>query len=299
MASCSISEFTVVAWQDQANIGNFLAGRVKRASCNVPSDLQIQIWRVWGAIEKDIKPHSWSSTSTPKMDTHKPCIHGCVLFNNKGLLSLSPVLVWDGPCVGVLRGGTPDPSLPAHCCCYWYCSSPILREVLGKDKRCPLAQRAWNLAYLGPRSNFLISGQKPASPWKAWPDSRRGIRLWSLAGHHCFWYQNNIMFTGDIIWSIYFLAPAGCSWGEVSHLLTQAMCKYQNIFCLVVLLGIAPGWHLEYIDVTDSAMDKTFRFQCDRWLAKGEDDGQLIRELACANNDILELKERTGKFRVD
>ncbi|XP_050185812.1 lipoxygenase homology domain-containing protein 1 [Myiozetetes cayanensis] len=57
--------------------------------------------------------------------------------------------------------------------------------------------------------------------------------------------------------------------------------------------GIAPGWHLEYIDVTDSAMDKTFRFQCDRWLAKGEDDGQLIRELACANNDILELKERT------
>uniref|UniRef100_A0A663N8Y0 Lipoxygenase homology domains 1 n=1 Tax=Athene cunicularia TaxID=194338 RepID=A0A663N8Y0_ATHCN len=57
--------------------------------------------------------------------------------------------------------------------------------------------------------------------------------------------------------------------------------------------GIAPGWHLEYIDVIDSAMDKTFRFQCDRWLAKGEDDGQLIRELACANNDILELKERT------
>uniref|UniRef100_A0A8C0FBY8 Lipoxygenase homology domains 1 n=1 Tax=Bubo bubo TaxID=30461 RepID=A0A8C0FBY8_BUBBB len=57
--------------------------------------------------------------------------------------------------------------------------------------------------------------------------------------------------------------------------------------------GIAPGWHLEYIDVIDSSMDKTFRFQCDRWLAKGEDDGQLIRELACANNDILELKERT------
>uniref|UniRef100_U3K2M7 Lipoxygenase homology PLAT domains 1 n=1 Tax=Ficedula albicollis TaxID=59894 RepID=U3K2M7_FICAL len=63
--------------------------------------------------------------------------------------------------------------------------------------------------------------------------------------------------------------------------------------------GIAPGWHLEYIDVMDSAMDKTFRFQCDRWLAKGEDDGQLIRELACANNDILELKERTGESGVE
>ncbi|XP_025021880.1 lipoxygenase homology domain-containing protein 1 [Python bivittatus] len=58
--------------------------------------------------------------------------------------------------------------------------------------------------------------------------------------------------------------------------------------------GIGPGWHLEYIDIEDSVMDKVFRFQCDRWLAKDEEDGQLIRELACANNDILELKERTS-----
>uniref|UniRef100_A0A8C6Y609 Lipoxygenase homology PLAT domains 1 n=1 Tax=Naja naja TaxID=35670 RepID=A0A8C6Y609_NAJNA len=58
--------------------------------------------------------------------------------------------------------------------------------------------------------------------------------------------------------------------------------------------GIAPGWHLEYIDIEDSLMDKIFRFQCDRWLAKDEDAGQIIRELACANNDILELKERTS-----
>lgn len=62
--------------------------------------------------------------------------------------------------------------------------------------------------------------------------------------------------------------------------------------------GIAPGWHLEYIEVIDSAMDETFRFQCDRWMAKSEDDGQLIRELACANNDILEEKERTSKFEA-
>lgn len=76
--------------------------------------------------------------------------------------------------------------------------------------------------------------------------------------------------------------------------------KFPNFFILLFYCkGIAPGWHLEYIDVTDSATDKTFRFQCDRWLAKGEDDGQLIRELACANNDILELKERTGKFAGD
>ncbi|XP_060092590.1 lipoxygenase homology domain-containing protein 1 [Heteronotia binoei] len=57
--------------------------------------------------------------------------------------------------------------------------------------------------------------------------------------------------------------------------------------------GFGAGWHLEYVEVEDSLMDKSFRFQCDRWLAKDEDDGQTIRELACANNDILELKERT------
>uniref|UniRef100_A0A3Q2ZDP0 Lipoxygenase homology PLAT domains 1b n=1 Tax=Kryptolebias marmoratus TaxID=37003 RepID=A0A3Q2ZDP0_KRYMA len=54
--------------------------------------------------------------------------------------------------------------------------------------------------------------------------------------------------------------------------------------------GPAPGWHLEYIDVKDEAMDQTFRFPCDRWLAKNEDDRQIIRELACANNDSIDLK---------
>uniref|UniRef100_A0A3Q2PVY7 Lipoxygenase homology PLAT domains 1 n=1 Tax=Fundulus heteroclitus TaxID=8078 RepID=A0A3Q2PVY7_FUNHE len=57
--------------------------------------------------------------------------------------------------------------------------------------------------------------------------------------------------------------------------------------------GPAPGWHLEYIDVKDEAMDQTFRFPCDRWLAKNEDDGQIIRELACANNDSIDLSDKT------
>uniref|UniRef100_A0A3B4YR02 Lipoxygenase homology PLAT domains 1 n=1 Tax=Seriola lalandi dorsalis TaxID=1841481 RepID=A0A3B4YR02_SERLL len=57
--------------------------------------------------------------------------------------------------------------------------------------------------------------------------------------------------------------------------------------------GPAPGWHLEYIDVKDEAMDETFRFPCDRWLAKSEDDGQIMRELACANNDSIDLSDKT------
>ncbi|MEQ2205489.1 hypothetical protein XENOCAPTIV_000501, partial [Xenoophorus captivus] len=51
---------------------------------------------------------------------------------------------------------------------------------------------------------------------------------------------------------------------------------------------------LEYIDVKDEAMDQTFRFPCDRWLAKNEDDGQIIRELACANNDSIDLSDKTS-----
>ncbi|XP_078530890.1 lipoxygenase homology domain-containing protein 1 isoform X2 [Lissotriton helveticus] len=58
--------------------------------------------------------------------------------------------------------------------------------------------------------------------------------------------------------------------------------------------GIGPGWHLEFIDVKDDTINKTFRFHCDRWLAKNEDDKQIVRELACANNDTMELNERTS-----
>ncbi|XP_059213530.1 lipoxygenase homology domain-containing protein 1 [Centropristis striata] len=61
--------------------------------------------------------------------------------------------------------------------------------------------------------------------------------------------------------------------------------------------GPSPGWHLDYIDVKDEIMDKTFRFPCDRWLAKNDDDGQIMRELACANNDCLDLNEKT-KYEI-
>ncbi|KAM4615981.1 lipoxygenase homology domain-containing protein 1 [Polymixia lowei] len=61
--------------------------------------------------------------------------------------------------------------------------------------------------------------------------------------------------------------------------------------------GASPGWHLEYIDVKDDIMDQTFRFPCDRWLAKSEEDGQIMRELACANNDTIDLNDKT-KYEI-
>lgn len=72
-----------------------------------------------------------------------------------------------------------------------------------------------------------------------------------------------------------------------------AYCRFVSLIPLRP--GLAPGWHLEYIDVKDEIMDKTFRFPCDRWLAKSDDDGQIMRELACANNDYLDLNEKTSK----
>ncbi|XP_068508966.1 lipoxygenase homology domain-containing protein 1 [Syngnathus scovelli] len=61
--------------------------------------------------------------------------------------------------------------------------------------------------------------------------------------------------------------------------------------------GLAPGWQLDYIDVKDELMDKTFRFPCDRWLAKNDGDGQIMRELPCANNEYLDLDEKT-KYEI-
>uniref|UniRef100_A0A8C5BBE6 Lipoxygenase homology domains 1b n=1 Tax=Gadus morhua TaxID=8049 RepID=A0A8C5BBE6_GADMO len=61
--------------------------------------------------------------------------------------------------------------------------------------------------------------------------------------------------------------------------------------------GPGSGWHLEYVDVKDDTMEETFRFPCDRWLAKGRDDGQIMRELACANNDTVDLNEKT-KYEI-
>uniref|UniRef100_H2LK33 Lipoxygenase homology PLAT domains 1 n=1 Tax=Oryzias latipes TaxID=8090 RepID=H2LK33_ORYLA len=61
--------------------------------------------------------------------------------------------------------------------------------------------------------------------------------------------------------------------------------------------GMAPGWHLEHVDVKDEIMDKTFRFPCDRWLSKNGEDGQIMRELPCGNNDYLDLNEKT-KYEI-
>ncbi len=77
-----------------------------------------------------------------------------------------------------------------------------------------------------------------------------------------------------------------------------AETEQNSPFLTILWAGPAPGWHLEYVDVKDDLLDQTFRFPCDRWLARSEDDGQIMRELACANNDILDLSDKTSKRRA-
>ncbi len=45
--------------------------------------------------------------------------------------------------------------------------------------------------------------------------------------------------------------------------------------------GPGPGWHLDCIEVHDSADDLAYYFPCGRWLARDEDDGRVDRMLNC------------------
>ncbi|KAL2100047.1 hypothetical protein ACEWY4_004441 [Coilia grayii] len=57
------------------------------------------------------------------------------------------------------------------------------------------------------------------------------------------------------------------------------------------------GKSTTYTTVRDDLLDQNFRFPCKRWFSKNSEDGQLIRDLACANNDVLDLDETT-KYEI-
>ncbi|XP_071500737.1 lipoxygenase homology domain-containing protein 1-like [Diadema antillarum] len=47
--------------------------------------------------------------------------------------------------------------------------------------------------------------------------------------------------------------------------------------------GLKAGWHLDEVKVVDETAGKDYTFPCQRWLARDEEDGQIMRELLCAN----------------
>ncbi|XP_063957148.1 lipoxygenase homology domain-containing protein 1-like [Lytechinus pictus] len=47
--------------------------------------------------------------------------------------------------------------------------------------------------------------------------------------------------------------------------------------------GLKAGWHVDNVKVFDETAGKDYSFPCSRWLARDEEDGQIMRELLCSN----------------
>ena len=50
--------------------------------------------------------------------------------------------------------------------------------------------------------------------------------------------------------------------------------------------GAFAGWHLDRVEMTNMATNRTYTFKCNRWLATDEDDGSIVRELPAEGEDI-------------
>lgn len=48
--------------------------------------------------------------------------------------------------------------------------------------------------------------------------------------------------------------------------------------------GRAPGWHLDRVELENLETKEKYYFNCNRWLDKKEDDGQIVRELPAEGN---------------
>ncbi|XP_064633987.1 lipoxygenase homology domain-containing protein 1-like isoform X3 [Lineus longissimus] len=50
--------------------------------------------------------------------------------------------------------------------------------------------------------------------------------------------------------------------------------------------GTASGWHLERIEMENMVTKKKYSFNCKRWLARGEDDWSIVREMSAEGTDV-------------
>jgi hypothetical protein len=53
--------------------------------------------------------------------------------------------------------------------------------------------------------------------------------------------------------------------------------------------GIAPGWHLDRIELENMQTKERFYFICNRWLSKDEEDKEIVREIPAENDDMKPL----------
>ncbi|CAD5121003.1 DgyrCDS9547 [Dimorphilus gyrociliatus] len=62
--------------------------------------------------------------------------------------------------------------------------------------------------------------------------------------------------------------------------------------------GFGSGWHLENVEVMDNNEKFTYKFICNKWLSKSDDDKQIIREIPCSNPRTPESSRR-GKHTYE
>lgn len=62
--------------------------------------------------------------------------------------------------------------------------------------------------------------------------------------------------------------------------------------------GNAPGWHLDRIEAENMDTKERYLFRCNRWLARDEDDHEIIRELP-AEGDSIKKPLPVEKYEVE
>ena len=63
--------------------------------------------------------------------------------------------------------------------------------------------------------------------------------------------------------------------------------------------GLGAGWHLNKVEVVDQQNGKQYVFNCNRWLAKNEDDGKIERVLVGMSSDSEESDNSLSESSSD
>jgi hypothetical protein len=65
--------------------------------------------------------------------------------------------------------------------------------------------------------------------------------------------------------------------------------------------GMTPGWYFEGADVINTSVEppQSWNFKCDRWLARDEDDKQIVREVAPFGDDMAQPSAGAVQYTVE
>ncbi|XP_072046149.1 lipoxygenase homology domain-containing protein 1-like isoform X2 [Amphiura filiformis] len=63
---------------------------------------------------------------------------------------------------------------------------------------------------------------------------------------------------------------------------------------------LSSGWHLEYVEIVDEELGKSYSFPCNTWLAKDQEDRKIERELAVqTTEELVKVSSEIEEENVD